>query len=165
MPTQKRAQPEQQERARPDEAEGVGQHEPEGTGGEENQRRKEVRKKFRHDPPAWERRAPPPPPPTVKRKYKFKPGTVALREIRKYQRSTELLIPRAPFTRIVREVMADYSDRVERIQGAALAAETVLVMLFQDSVLCHIHAKRVTLKPVDMGLAIQLRTDDCLRKS
>ena len=53
----------------------------------------------------------------------------------KYQRSNELLIPRDPFTQIVREVMADYSDRVERIQGAALgalqeAAETVLVMLF-----------------------------------
>ena len=66
--------------------------------------------------------------------------------------------------------MADYSDRVERIQGAALgalqeAAETVMVMLFQDSVLCHVHAKCVTLKPVDMGLAMRLRTDDCLRKS
>ena len=65
--------------------------------------------------------------------------------------------------------MEIYSDRVDRIQSAALgalqeAAEDIIVSLFTDSVLCHIHAKRVTLKSVDMALAMRLRGDDCFRR-
>ena len=76
---------------------------------EEEEQRREKRQKFRNDPPAWERRAPPPPspPPKAKKAYRFKPGTVALREIRKYQNSYEFLIKKAPFARVVREIMDD----------------------------------------------------------
>ena len=66
--------------------------------------------------------------------------------------------------------MDEYSDRVDRIQSASLGAlqeaiEDILVSLFTNSVLCHIHAKRVTLKSVDMALAMWLRCDDYFRKS
>ena len=127
------------------------------------------RKKFRNDSQPWERQAPPPPPPTTKRKYKFRPGTVALREIKKYQKSTEPIIPRAPFARVVKEVMENIGDSVTRVQGQAFmalqhATEDLAVGLFQDNVLCMAHAKRVTIKPVDMSLAIRIRQDDCLHK-
>lgn len=130
----------------------------------------ERRKKFKNDRPAWERRAPPPPPPKVTRKYKFKPGTVALREIRKYQKTTELLIPKASFARVVREVMEECSDSVTRIQSNAVlalqeATEEVISSVFQDSVLCHVHRQRVTLKPKDLALALRIRDRDYLRKS
>ena len=63
--------------------------------------------------------------------------------------------------------MEMYSDRVDWIQGATLealqeASEDICVSLFQDSVLCMVHAKRVTLKPIDMSLALQLRLETCL---
>ena len=101
--------------------------------------------------------------------FKFRPGTVALREIRKYQKSTEPIIPRAPFARVVKEAMDKFSDSVTRVQAQAVmalqhATEDLAVDLFQDSVLCMAHAKRVTIKPVDMSLAIRIRQDDCLHK-
>lgn len=111
----------------------------------------------------------PPPPPETKKKYKFKPRTVALREIRKYQKSTEPIIPKAPFARVVREIIDNVSDNVTRVEAVALdalrdATEDLATSLFQDGVLCHVHAKRVTLKPVDLTLAMRLRQDDSLRK-
>lgn len=129
----------------------------------------ERRKKFKNDAPAWERRQPPPPPPQVKRKYKFKPGTVALKEIRKYQRSSDLLIPKAPFARVVREVVDEVSDTVTRVQSDAIlalqeATEDILVSIFNDSVLCHVHRQRVTLMPKDWALALCLRGEDCVQK-
>ncbi|KAL0363789.1 UNVERIFIED_CONTAM: histone H3.2 [Sesamum calycinum] len=83
----------------------------------------------------------------VKKPHRFRPGTVALREIRKYQKSTELLIRKLPFQRLVREIAQDFKTDL-RFQSSAVAAlqeaaEAYLVGLFEDTNLCAIHAKRV----------------------
>ncbi|XP_066341989.1 histone H3.2-like [Miscanthus floridulus] len=85
----------------------------------------------------------------VKKPHRFRPGTVALREIRKYQKSTELLIRKLPFQRLVREIAQDFKTDL-RFQSSAVAAlqeaaEAYLVGLFEDTNLCAIHAKRVTI--------------------
>jgi len=97
----------------------------------------------------------------VKKPHRFKPGTVALREIRRYQKSTELLIRKLPFQRLVREIAQDYKTDL-RFQSAAVAAlqeasEAYLVGLFEDTNLCAIHAKRVTIMPKDIQLARRIR--------
>ena len=100
---------------------------------------------------------------SVKKPHRYRPGTVALREIRKYQKSTELLIRKLPFQRLVREVAQDFKNDL-RFQGSAVmalqeAAEAYLVSLFEDTNLCAIHAKRVTLMPRDMQLARRIRNE------
>lgn len=99
-------------------------------------------------------------PPRVIKRYRYRPGTVALREIRKYQKSTELLIKKAPFQRLIREIMyevAPYNgpNRIETAAAIALqeAAEAYLVGTFENANLCAIHAKRVTIMQKDMRLA------------
>ena len=97
----------------------------------------------------------------MKKPHRYRPGTVALREIRKYQKSTELLIRKMPFQRLVREIAQDHKMDL-RFQSAALgalqeAAEAYLVALFEDTNLCAIHAKRVTIMPKDMQLARRIR--------
>ena len=97
----------------------------------------------------------------VKRKIRFRPGTVALREIRKYQKNTELLIRKLPFQRLVREVAQDFKSTL-RFQSHAImalheASEAYLVSLFEDTNLCAIHAKRVTIFPKDIQLARRIR--------
>jgi histone H3 len=97
----------------------------------------------------------------IRKPHRFRPGTVALREIRNYQRSTEMLIRKLPFQRLVREIGQDYKTDL-RFQAAALAAlqesvEAYLVNLFDDTNLCAIHAKRVTIMPKDMHLARRIR--------
>lgn len=92
---------------------------------------------------------------------RYRPGTVALREIRKYQKSTELLIRKAPFQRLVREIVQGLKGDF-RLQSTALmalqeAAEAYLVGLFEDTNLCAIHAKRVTIMPKDIQLARRIR--------
>ena len=82
-------------------------------------------------------------------------------EIRRYQKSTELLIRKLPFQRLVREIMQDFKTDL-RIQSAALgalqeASECYLVGLFEDANLCPIHARRVTIMPKDMQLARRIR--------
>ena len=99
---------------------------------------------------------------TKKRKRrKYRPGTVALREIRRFQKSTELLIWRMPFQKLVREIAQTYSPYLWFQSGAVLAlqeaAEAYLVGLLEDSSLCAIHAKRVTIMPRDMQLAWRIR--------
>ena len=84
-----------------------------------------------------------------------------MREIRRYQKSTELLIRKLPFQRLVREITQDYKTDI-RFQGSALlalqeSAEAYLVGLFEDANLCAIHAKRVTIQPKDMQLARRIR--------
>jgi len=101
------------------------------------------------------------PQPDKKRK-KFKKGTIALREIRRYQKSTDLLIRRLPFQRLVREISANFSRDGLRFQASALlalqeASESYLVALFEDTNLCAIHAKRVTIMRKDMELARRLQ--------
>ena len=97
----------------------------------------------------------------LKRPMRYRPGTVALREIRRYQKTTELLIRKLPFSRLVREVTQDFKTDL-RFQAQAImalqeAAEAYLVGLFDDTNLCAIHAKRVTIMPKDMQLARRIR--------
>ena len=97
----------------------------------------------------------------LKRPMRWRPGTVALREIRRYQKTTELLIRKLPFSRLVREVTQDFKTdlRFQPQAFAALqeAAEAYLVGLFEDTNLCAIHAKRVTIMPKDIQLARRIR--------
>lgn len=97
----------------------------------------------------------------VKKPHRYKPGTVALREIRRYQKSTELLIRKLPFQRLVREIAQDFKTDL-RFQSSAIgalqeSAEAYLVSLFEDTNLAAIHAKRVTIQPKDIQLARRLR--------
>lgn len=99
------------------------------------------------------------------RKHRFRPGTRALWEIRKYQRSTDLLIRKLPFARLVRDIalqQAGPEGTTLRWQASALvalqeASENYLVRLFEDSNLCAIHAKRVTVMNRDIQLARRIR--------
>ena len=95
------------------------------------------------------------------RTHRFLPGTVDLREIRRYQKSTELLIRKLPFQRLVREIAQDFKTDL-RFQSSAVmalqeASEAYPVGLFEDTNLCAIHAKRVTIMPKDIQLARRIR--------
>ncbi|XP_074873816.1 histone H3-like centromeric protein A [Carettochelys insculpta] len=100
-------------------------------------------------------------PPGPRRRYR--PGQRALKEIRQFQKSTDLLIRKLPFSRVVREICLMYTRGVDYLwQSMALlalqeAAEAFLVRLLEDSYLCSIHAKRVTLFPKDIQLARRIR--------
>ncbi|KAI9934110.1 Histone H3-like centromeric protein hH3v [Aspergillus wentii] len=100
------------------------------------------------------------------RRHRYKPGTVALKEIRKYQRSYDLLIQKLPFARLVREVAlellpadvgAELRWQSHAIQALQEAAEAFLVHLFEDTNLCALHAKRVTIMQKDIQLARRIR--------
>ena len=111
----------------------------------------------------------------IKRPHRYCPGTVALREIRRYQKGTELLIRKAPFQRLVREIMEElplryilpkfrqYHDNEPlRIQSIALlalqeAAEAFMIRFFEDCNECCIHAKHVTIMPKDMFLVQRIQ--------
>jgi len=97
----------------------------------------------------------------VKKPHRYLPGTVALREIRRYQKSTKLLIRKLPFQRLVREIAQDFKTDL-RFQSFAFmalqeASEAYLVGLFEDTNWCVIHAKRVTIMPKDTHLARCIR--------
>ena len=104
----------------------------------------------------------------VKKRFRYRLGTVALKQIRQYQKSTELLIRKLPFQRLVREIASD-SGVIKsplcgkvRFQSAAVmalqeTAEAYLVGLFEDTNLCAIHARRVTIMPKDIQLARRIR--------
>ena len=89
--------------------------------------------------------------------HRYQPGTVALREIWRYQKSTELLILKLPFQRLVHEILQGFGVgfRVTLTMMMALqeAAEAYLVQLLEDLNLCAIHAKRITIQPKDIQLA------------
>ncbi|KAF1813120.1 putative histone H3 protein [Eremomyces bilateralis CBS 781.70] len=102
--------------------------------------------------------------PVPKKQHRWKPGTLALREIRRYQRSTDLLLAKLPFARLVREValqMIQPGDvlrwQSQAIQALQEAAEAFLVHLFEDTNLCAVHAKRVTIMQKDIQLARRIR--------
>ena len=108
------------------------------------------------------KKAPPPHARAPRKPHRFRPGTVALREIRCFQRSTELLIRKLPFQRLVREIAEEqvssrFPNGVRFQSGAVMAlqeaAETYLVKKMADSNLEAIHAKRVTVMPKDMRIA------------
>jgi len=97
----------------------------------------------------------------VKKPHRYRPGTVALREIRRYQKSTDLLIRKAPFQRLVKEIAQEIKQNA-RFQSTAVlalqeASEYYLVGLFEDTNMCAIHGKRVTIMPKDMQLARRIR--------
>lgn len=97
----------------------------------------------------------------IKKPHRFRPGTVALREIRKYQKSVDLVIPRMPFFRLVKEVAQSFNTtlrfQVSAIEAIREATEAYLTGLFEDVNLIAIHAKRVTIYAKDMQLARRLR--------
>ena len=100
----------------------------------------------------------------LKKPRRYRPGTVALREIRRYQKSTDLLIRKLPFQRLVRDIAQSFKIRgeVPRFQSTAVlalqeASEAFLVGVFEDTNLCAIHAKRVTIMNRDMQLALRIR--------
>ena len=100
----------------------------------------------------------------VKKPHRYRPGTVALREIRRYQKSTELLIAKAPFGRLCREIMVNEFKKdngwrmtLSSVMAQQEATEAYLVGLFEDTNLCAIHAKRVTIFPKDIQLARRIR--------
>ena len=106
----------------------------------------------------------------IKKKHRFRPGTVALKEIRHYQKSTDHLIARKPFERLIREIAGNLdhhyflpqtlrftSDAITALQEAA---ETILVQIFEDANLMTIHAKRVTVGPRDWHLATRIAHPD-----
>ena len=95
-------------------------------------------------------------------KRRYRPGEKALKEIRFYQRNTDLLIRKLPFARLVKEVQTYFFIKQYRWQATALialqeAAEAHLIGLFEDANLCTIHAKRVTIMPKDIQLARRIR--------
>jgi len=95
--------------------------------------------------------------------HRYRPGTVALREIRRYQKSTHMLIPRLPFQRLAREVGQDLMGGLRFQLGALVAlqeaAEMYLVHRFEDANLAAIHARRVTVQKRDMELAKRFSND------
>ncbi|XP_023579499.1 histone H3.3-like [Octodon degus] len=92
-----------------------------------------------------------------KKPHRYRPGTVALREIRRYQ----LLIRKFPSQRLVREIAQDFKAALCFLSAAIgvlrEASEAYLVGLFEDTNLCAIHAKRVTIMPKDIQLARYVR--------
>lgn len=90
----------------------------------------------------------------------------ALKEIRRYQRSTELLIRKMPFRRLVKEISQDFTAngdpirmQVSAVEALQEAAESYLVSIFEDTNLCAIHGKRVTIMTRDIQLARRIRGD------
>ncbi|KEY67283.1 hypothetical protein S7711_04536 [Stachybotrys chartarum IBT 7711] len=103
-------------------------------------------------------------PAPVQTKRRYRPGTVALREIRKYQSDTKLLLLKLPFARLVREIGMrfrpqgrDFRWQSQAIQALQEAAEAYMIHLFEDAQLCAVHAKRVTIMQKDIQLARRIR--------
>ena len=113
----------------------------------------------------------------VKTPHHYRPGTVALSKIRRYQKSTDLLIRKVPFQRLAREVLQDLNKpgsypcfTAERFQATSLLAiqesvEAFSIGLFEDMNLCAIHARRVTIIPKDMQLALRIRGESHLMQN
>ena len=109
----------------------------------------------------------------IKKPHRYRPGMVALREIRQYQRSTENLIKKTPFQKLIREISQEYriypdgpgTPSVQaHFQSTAIsalqeAAENFIVGLFDDVNLLAIHARHVTIMPCDIQLALRIRGD------
>ena len=104
----------------------------------------------------------------VKKPHRYSPGTVTFPEILKYQKSTKLLIRKAPFQRLVCEIAIVIKSDL-RMQSTALlalqeASEAYLIKLFEDTNECALHGKRVTILPKDMQLARRIRGEEARRK-
>ena len=104
----------------------------------------------------------------IKKPHRYCPGLLALREIRRYQQTTDSLIRKTPFNKLIKEISQEYRICPEgpgtpsvqvHFQLTALAAlqeaaENYLVGLFEDVNLLAVHAKRVTVMPRDIWLAL-----------
>ena len=95
------------------------------------------------------------------KKFRWRPGTVALRQIKKFQKSTNTLMRKAPFQRLVRELATGHKEGL-RWAASAVAAlqesvESYATGLLSDANLCALHARRVTLMSRDVALARRLR--------
>lgn len=107
---------------------------------------------------------------SVPRKATAVPGSVCIREIRRYQLSADLLIPRDAFNKTVIETHKElfptpsaYSEFVfedETVMALQTACEGYLVTLFEDSLLCTLHRNRETVTPQDMKLARAIRREE-----
>ena len=99
----------------------------------------------------------------VKKPHRYRPGMVALREIRRYQKSTKLLMRKLPFQCLMREIVQSrpgYADGKLQATGVLVlqeASEAYLVALFEDTNLCAVHAKHVTIMPKDIQLVRHIR--------
>ncbi|ODM90099.1 histone H3.3 type 2 [Orchesella cincta] len=98
----------------------------------------------------------------VKKPHRYRPGVVALRDIRRYQKSTELLIRKLPFQRLVKEITQNLRRGEFRFMSVAIealqhASETYVIGLFEDANLCAVHAHRVSIMPKDLQLALRIR--------
>ena len=102
----------------------------------------------------------------TKKPHRYRPGTVALREIHRYQCTSELLIRKAPFSRLAHEITANITHgitkKVDRwtsnaIQALHEASEAYIIGMFEDSNLACIHSKRVTVMPKDLILVRRIR--------
>lgn len=98
---------------------------------------------------------------TRKKKHRYRPGTVALRDIRRYQKSTELLIRKLPFQCAVRgiahQIQKNLRFKPEALIALQHATEAWVVGLFEHTNLCAIHAERQTVMPKDIRLVRQIR--------
>ena len=96
-----------------------------------------------------------------KKPHRYRPGTVAIREIRRYQKSTDLLIPKLPFQRLVREITqdfkADHRGQAQKFLALQEASEAYVTSVLGDTNLCTLHAGRVNNKPKDVQLALRIR--------
>jgi len=105
----------------------------------------------------------------VKKPHRYRPGTVVLREIQRYQKNTDLLFRMLPFQHLVREIAQDYKSNV-RMQSTAMlalqeAAEADLAGIFHDTNETALHAKHMTIMPEDMQLARIERAMYCLSRA
>ena len=113
----------------------------------------------------------------VKKPHRYRPGTVALRKICRYRKSTDLLIRKVPFQCLAREVLQDLNKpgsyphfNATHFQATSLLAiqesvEAFSVGMFEDINLCAIHARRVTIMPKDMQLALRIRGESHLMQN
>lgn len=109
----------------------------------------------------------------VKKPHRYRPGTVALREIRRYQKTTNLLIPKICYQRFLREISSDPnkcrqpSDGPFRWQGSAIlatqtVAEDYLTVQLEDANVCALHSKRVTVMPKDIQLVRRIKGEEAV---
>ena len=109
----------------------------------------------------------------IKKPHRYLPGLLALHEICRYQQSTESLICRTPFNKLIKEILHEYQICPQGpgtpsvqvcFQSTALAAlqeaaQNFLIGLFEDVNLLAVHAKRVTVMPRDIRLVLRIRGD------
>lgn len=98
----------------------------------------------------------------ARKKRRMRPGMVALREIRRYQKSTELLLRKLPFRRLVREILSHHHETIGRISNQAMlalqeASEVYLTQFFEEAYQYTLHDKRVTLQERDLKLVRNIR--------